>query len=226
MRCNIGAASENHRKHAGQPVTEWDRSEGRSGVMNGNFTSNIECTGLIADTHGRAEPLSMAIRELVRRKAGNLFHLGDFLDSVYTEEIDEVVQLIQDHGVLPVMGNNDYQVLKRLFEDNMQRCAKQNGLLGFLKKIPLRSVTGSLCFAHSLPFGDLRSFYEPIDTGTTSKASEIFNNTQHKILFCGHSHESVFFRYDSGTVTRERAAPGQHIEILGHQRYIFIVGSA
>ena len=222
----IGAASENHWKQSGQPVPEWERPEDRAGVMNGTYTPNTECVGLIADTHGRAEPLSMAIRELVRRKARNLFHLGDFLDSVYVEEIDEVVQLIQDHDVLPIMGNNDYQVMKTLFESERQYPGKQNGLLGFLKQIPLRSIAGSICFAHSLPFGDFRSFYEPIDTGTTSKASEIFNKTQYKILFCGHSHESVFFRCDSGVVTRERAAPGQRIEILEHQRYIFIVGSA
>ena len=207
-------------------MKERDRPEDPSGIMNGKYMPITECTGLIADTHGRAEPLAIAIRELVRRKARNLFHLGDFLDSVYAEEIDEVIRLIQEHGVLPVMGNNDFQVMKALFESDTQRCAKQNGLLGFLKKIPLRSIAGSICFAHSLPFGDFRSFYEPIDNGTTYKALELFNKTQYKILFCGHTHESVFFRYDSGTVTRERAAPGHPIEILGHQRYIFIVGSA
>lgn len=200
--------------------------EARAGIMNGKCMQNTLCTGLIADTHGRAEPLSMAIRELEKRNARNLIHLGDFLDSVYTEEAEAVVGLMQHHGVFPIMGNNDYQVMKALCESDTHRCARQNGLFGFLKQTPLRSIAGSICFAHSLPFGDLRSFYEPIDTGTTAKASEIFNHTQHKILFCGHSHEPVFFRYDSGTVTREQTAPDQPVEILGHQRYIFIVGSA
>ncbi len=183
--------------------------------------------GLIADSHGNASVLLKAIKALAENMASSLVHLGDFFDSVYNENLMEVMMLLQRYHVLAVKGNNDYQVEKML--DNSvpgNSDGQGDSCLAFLKKTPLLYKAGNATFSHSMPYGSIRSFYEPIDTGSTERAEEIFENTNGHVFFCGHSHRPVLFRYKSGKTTREEIVSGGRIAIKSGERYIFIVGSA
>ncbi len=191
------------------------------------LNTEVTGTGLIADTHGRVSALSKAIEALALKNIYNLIHLGDFFDSAYREKLSEVLLILQNHQILAVKGNNDYQVEKMLERDYGYEFRHQKETcLAFLKKTPIFYVSDNTCFSHSMPYHSIRSFYEPIDTGTTEKASDLFEKTLHHVLFCGHSHRPVFFRYAAGKVTREEIFPGQKVSINLHERYIFIVGSA
>ncbi len=187
----------------------------------------LSVTGLIADNHGNASALQKAINALAGKNIHHLVHLGDFLDSIYNERINDVILMLQKHSVRVIKGNNDYQV-EIMLED---RCgdgfpSRKSSCLAFLQKTPIFHVNGKICYSHSMPYNSIRSFYEPIDNGTTDRAMAIFENTAHHVLFCGHSHKPVFFRYNRGNVTREQIPPGRRVPISSRERYIFIVGAA
>ncbi|MFO8112989.1 MAG: metallophosphoesterase family protein [Desulfosalsimonadaceae bacterium] len=182
---------------------------------------------MIADSHGSALSLVKAIDALAGRNAEELIHLGDFFDSIYTRNISEVLSLLQENRIRTVKGNNDYQVEKMLDSGALHHSENpKDSCLAFLKETPLLYGCGNACFSHSMPFDTIRSFYEPIDIGTTDRAAEVFKNTSCQILYCGHSHRPVFFRYSRGKVSREKVAAGERIGIHPRERFIFIVGSA
>jgi len=159
--------------------------------------------GLVADSHDQLEALATAVRILEERGAETLVHLGDICDSLRLDLLEDSVRLLRKHRMLVVKGNNDFML------ENLLRCQppEKKGpfdhLAAFLADLPMRIIWDGLCFAHSLPFDHLRSFYEPIDVGTTRRAEDIFRLTPHRILFCGHSHRSVLFRLSGDKVSRE-----------------------
>ncbi len=181
--------------------------------------------GLLSDNHGRLRALKQAIGALRRRGAEQLIHLGDFCDSLYPRDPKAVLRVLMENGVLAVKGNNDYIVEKRLTLKNGRDGGDPAGVRTWLRQIPVRIVDGDLCFAHSLPFESIRSFYEPIDDGSTRKAADVFHKTPHRILFCGHSHLSVLFRLSGDRVSREPLPEDRPLELHPSERYIIVVGA-
>ena len=181
--------------------------------------------GLLSDNHGRLRALKQAIGALRRRGAERLVHLGDFCDSLQRRDPAAVVRVLTENGLLAVKGNNDYIVEKRLAMKTGREPGNPAGVLPWLREIPVRIVDGDLCFAHSLPFDSIRSFYEPVDDGSTRKAAEVFRETPHRILFCGHSHVSVLFRLSGDRVSRENLPEDRPLQLDPFERYIIVVGA-
>ena len=184
-----------------------------------------ERIGLVADSHDRLEALATAVRILEERGAESLVHLGDICDSLRLDLLEDSVRLIRRHRMLVVKGNNDFML------ENLLRCqppeskGRFDRLIDFLADLPMKIVWERVCFAHSLPFDHLRSFYEPIDVGSTQRAEDVFRLTPHRILFCGHSHRSVVFRLSGGKVYREQLPTGRPAELNPEERYIIVTGS-
>jgi predicted phosphodiesterase len=185
----------------------------------------VKRIGLLSDNHGRLRVLKRAIGALRRRGADQLIHLGDFCDSLHRRDPAAIVRVLKENGVLAVMGNNDYIVEKRLALKNGRDREVSAGVRAYLGDLPVRIVNGDLCFAHSLPFDSIRSLYEPVDDGTTVKAAEIFSRTEHRILFCGHSHLSVLFRFSGDRLSREPLPDRRPLELDPSERFIIVVGA-
>jgi predicted phosphodiesterase len=181
--------------------------------------------GLMADSHGDLKATKKAIAVLRKEGAESLIHLGDFFDSLQNDSLSSLISLLKDNGVLAVKGNNDHQIEKLLKDNSYEEGEERESVLSFIGDLPMIMVMKDLCFAHSLPFDALRSFYEPIDIGSAKRARGIFKNTPYRILFCGHSHIPVFFRWKDGHATRETIMPGHALSIEKGERYIMIVGA-
>lgn len=195
--------------------------------------------GLIADSHGNLDATAEAIRLLKRRGAGILVHLGDFCDSVRRDRAGAMIRLLRENSVLAVKGNNDFFVESVLTDERRSPDPEGEPAIAFLKTVPFTRTLDGLLFAHSLPFDTLRSFYEPIDTGSTQRAERLFAETDFRLLFCGHSHLPVIFRKSGSRVTREQAPPGEKLVLrttgetphtkkndCPPDRFIVIVGAA
>jgi predicted phosphodiesterase len=182
--------------------------------------------GIIADSHGNLEATAEAILLLKGRGAGLLVHLGDFCDSVRHDRAAAMIDLLLEYGVLAVKGNNDFLVENMLADARRPPDAEGVKVLAFLRDVPVIRAQGDIRFAHSLPFDTLRAFYEPIDTGNTRRAEELFNETDFRILFCGHSHLPILFRKSDGRVTRESVPAERPMSLERTGRYIFVVGAA
>ena len=181
--------------------------------------------GLLSDNHGHLKVLQQAIDVLRRRGAEQLIHLGDFCDSLHRRNLPEIVRILKENAILSVKGNNDFIVEQRLGLTPDRGGMNGEGICGYLKDIPLKIVSGDLCFAHSLPYDSIRSFYEPVDDGSTRKAADLFRQTSHRLLFCGHSHLPVFFRCRRNQVSREALPENQPLVLNPSERYILVVGA-
>ncbi|MEW6442341.1 MAG: metallophosphoesterase family protein [bacterium] len=181
--------------------------------------------GLVSDSHSNLAAMRVAVRTLRSRGAQTIVHLGDICDSLQGEVLEESIRFVRQHGLLAVKGNNDFlleNLLRHMLPETRGAADEQ---MEFLRDLPMTIVWNDLCFAHSLPFDSLRAFYEPIDVGSTHRASEIFSSTPYRALFCGHSHSPVCFRWDRGEVTRFTIPDGAPIPIGPEERYIFVIGS-
>lgn len=190
-----------------------------------NHSSRI---GLLADSHGNLRSIRKGIDRLKKSRVQVLVHLGDIFDSLENDNLHEIIAIIRRNNFLTVKGNNDYQVENLLVNGHTFDIplVKRDNVLSYLRNMPMRLVDQNVCYAHSLPFNSIRSFYEPVDTGSTQRAGRLFEETPYKCIFCGHSHSSVLFRWSSGVVTRELIDPGKKIYFKDAERYIIIVGSA
>ena len=80
--------------------------------------------GIIADSHGNLEATAEAIRLLKGRGAGILIHLGDFCDSIRHDLAAAIIDLLLEHDVLVVKGNNDFLVEKMLADERRPAAAE------------------------------------------------------------------------------------------------------
>lgn len=183
--------------------------------------------GLLSDSHGNLEATEKAIDVLTNQGCDQLVHLGDFCDTNRREHIQDICRLLMQKEVAAVKGNNDYLIELSLSYLTGKEYNDTRWLYEFLKEVPLTRVLNDICFAHSFPFNYLRAFYEPIDVGSTDRASMLFGQMSHRILFCGHSHTPAFFHLTgSNSVDRKVAPLGKKLSIDPQSRYIFIAGSA
>jgi predicted phosphodiesterase len=184
--------------------------------------------GLLADSHGNLESIKKGIIRLNEFNAQTLIHLGDIFDSLENDNLYEIFKIIIQNNFLSVKGNNDFQVENLLNNGHTFDISpiEKNKIISFLKKMPMLLTDESICFAHSLPFNSIRSFYEPVDTGTIDRAKQLFNETAYQVIFCGHSHSSILFRLRAGHVTRELIHPNKMFYFNACERYIVIVGSS
>lgn len=181
--------------------------------------------GLLADSHGNLEATEQSLSVLEERGADCIIHLGDFCDSVKNNGLADMIRVLSHHRVVVVKGNNDHQVEKMLRDSTEFLNHHRDSILDYLADIPMTHVLDDICFAHSLPFDALRSFYEPIDIGTAWRANRLFQASPYQTLFCGHSHMPVLFRWKDGVVTREMVTPGEAVPLIPSERYIIIVGA-
>jgi predicted phosphodiesterase len=205
-----------------QMMTKPDRQEQIT------MMEHAEKIGLLADSHGNLMSIRRGVRRLYQAGVQALIHLGDIFDSQDNDDLYEIYTAVTRANILAVKGNNDFQVENLLaagtgFDILSNEKIK---ILSYLKHMPMRLEDNNICYAHSLPFDSIRSFYEPIDTGTTERAADIFEKTTYSVLFCGHSHDSIMFRWAAGRVTREPIPSDETIFFDARERYIIIVGAS
>lgn len=182
--------------------------------------------GLLSDSHGNLTATEKAIDILSSKNCETIIHLGDFCDTSRREYLEDILRLFQEKGIVAVKGNNDYLIELALHNDAGREYADPKGMYKFLKDVPMKIIKNDFCFAHSFPFDYLRAFYEPIDIGSTERASLLFGQMPYRILFCGHSHTPIYFCLKNrDDVLRQEIPLGEKLLLEPTHRYIFVVGS-
>ena len=134
--------------------------------------------GIIADTHSNNALMLKAIHTLESVGVERIIHLGDICDSLRPEALDEAVEILKAHGVLSVLGNNEYSILL-----DCQATRLNTETLAYLRELPYTITMGGLCFTHSAPFTWPAATRRPI-----AEYLPFMGVLQNRILFRGHSH--------------------------------------
>ena len=186
--------------------------------------------GIMADSHGNNELLLNAITALKALGAGQLIHLGDMCDSLSPHLAGQALDILDEHDVWCVRGNNESDILHHSrgsrAEDEFSKS------LSRLQKLPYTIRLGNLWFTHSAPFDYPAATKRPISEFLPQLAGE--EGPGFSILFRGHSHRPSIVEILSGArgargargaTERIPIQPGADICLDRDRRYIITAGA-
>ena len=161
----------------------------------------------MADSHGQAAYLQDAIAFFDKQGCDHIYHLGDICDSAHPETADQCVQLLQQHQVLAVKGNNDHQVVVNHVDNPPAYIS--TATIEFLIELPLTREVDDMILAHSLPFIKQRGLSSMVSALGEKEAALFFRLHPHKILVRGHSHLPELVQGDKDSIVSTQLIPGE-----------------
>ena len=177
--------------------------------------------GIMADSHGNNELLLNAITALKALGAGQLIHLGDMCDSLSPHLAGQALDILDEHDVWCVRGNNESDILHHSrgsrAEDEFSKS------LSRLQKLPYTIRLGNLWFTHSAPFDYPAATKRPISEFLPRLAGD--KGPEFSILFRGHSHRPSIVEISKGATQKIPIQPGTDICLDRDRRYIITAGA-
>lgn len=165
--------------------------------------------GIISDIHGNLEALKAVLEALEADRIEQVIHLGDLVG--YNANPRECLELVQEHGIVSILGNHDLGILDPQTADNFNVIAYQ--ALNYSRQ---QLTAKNLLFLQDLPSVEvLRDQYlmchgSPENVGTyildVFRAKRIFNLLQKRhsdirVCFFGHTHrQALWVRDERGKV--------------------------
>lgn len=175
--------------------------------MPSSSSQNSQKIGLMADSHGRAACTQEALNFFEQHGCRDIYHLGDICDSAHPETADSCVQLLQQHHVLAIKGNNDHQVVVNHVDSASTYISRTT--IEFLQQLPLTIEIDNMVLAHSLPFVKQRGLSSMVGALGEYEASLFFRLYPHKILIRGHSHLPELIQSRKKAIVSQEFIPGE-----------------
>lgn len=177
--------------------------------------------GLMADSHGNNSLLREAIDFLKAMDARTIVHLGDICDVQMPEVIDEAVDMLREHGVRAVMGNNEGSIIRGL-KGSFEKLIRIDSL-SYLKGLPYILRMGDLFFTHSTPFNWPAATRRPIASYLPFLAAD--DKPPFRILFRGHSHSPSLIEIKGERIGEIGVEPGKTIPLHADRIHVITVGA-
>jgi predicted phosphodiesterase len=177
--------------------------------------------GIIADSHGRNELLLQAILMLKGMDVQTIFHLGDICDSLAPLALEDAVGILKEHGVRPVMGNNEYAIMVNHRGRHANSLSPE--ILSFLSGLPYTITIDDFCFAHSAPFDWPAATSWPITD--SHPFIDLGSLVPYQVLFRGHSHTPSIMEIDGTIIKKIPAEAGMKKRLFRNRRYVITVGA-
>lgn len=177
--------------------------------------------GIMADSHGNNELLLYAITALKAVGAGQLFHLGDMCDSLTPHLITRAMDILQEHDVRCVRGNNECNIL----HDSRGAHATDDSLklLSRLQELPYTIRLGIFWLTHSAPFSYPAATKRPISEFLPLLTRD--DAPAFSILFRGHSHRPSIMEIRRDAAEKIPVPAGVDIPLDRSKKYIITVGA-
>ena len=160
----------------------------------GHQTPDKQLIGIVADSHGKAEPLANGLAFLKKQGCETLYHLGDICDSLHPETADTCVGLLLEFEVNCVKGNNDHAVVVN--HEGRKSASIHAATVDYLRRLPLVIELQESLLAHSLPFEKELGLACMVGAMTRNYTFDFFRQFNDRILFRGHSHTPEIIRQD------------------------------
>ena len=177
--------------------------------------------GLIADSHGNNAILRKAIDFLKAMDAQTIIHLGDICDVQTPEVIDEAVDMLREHGVRAVMGNNEGSIIRGL-KGSFEKIIRVDSI-AYLRELPYILRMDDFFFTHSTPFNWPAATRRPIASYLPFLAAD--DKPPFRILFRGHSHSPSLIEIEGERIKEIGMEPGKTIPLHGDRIYVITVGA-
>ena len=165
--------------------------------------------GVIGDIHTQLERLAWAIDVLRAQRVERIFATGDIADGPEEDAVVRACTMLQDEGVVTVLGNHDRWLLdeqQRELPNATDPAELDPVTRAYLQSLPasveVMTPLGLLLFGHGLGGNDMSALY-PHDHGpaltNNTTLQTILRRGRHQLVVSGHTHKRMVRRIESVT---------------------------
>ncbi len=176
--------------------------------------------GILADSHGGVAQLREGIRELRRRNADMLIHLGDMTDTLKPETTNECAEILVRNKVGGVLGNHEYSLVMHHFKRYPERFSESTRK--YVSSLPRTIEIQDVCFTHFSPDGGVYGLFASTDEDSYA---ETLRNSRWRILINGHSHDPRIYCQSNGIIKNVALRVGRPFRLAEGDRYILTCGA-
>jgi diadenosine tetraphosphatase ApaH/serine/threonine PP2A family protein phosphatase len=184
---------------------------------------------VISDVHANLEALQAVLCDIGVAGADSIVCLGDIYG--YGPDPEEVVRLIRSLSIPTVMGNHELALVDPEFFEWFNETAQESLLLSeelisadtrdWLSSLDATLIFQGALFVHGCPPASITEYiFEWKDSGLES----LFDQTEQKICFVGHTHTLEAVTFAEGKIRRYALKQGI-FNVNGNAKYIIVAGS-
>jgi len=167
--------------------------------------------GIMADSHGQDDTIREALGVFADRGCDYIYHLGDVCDSTLPATVDTCMQLLLDHGVITLKGNNDQAIVANHLDREKSPVSQK--ILRSLQHLDLVKQYRNGIFIHSLPFVQELGLSSMIGIMGQNEIRRFFKEYPKHILFRGHSHSPEIAWMQAGQLKTGPLAAGARLPL-------------
>lgn len=186
--------------------------------------------GIFSDIHSSYPRMAAVFQDMDHHKVEKYICLGDIIG--YGDRPEETVRLLMEKKVTSVRGNHELAMFKRSYLEVFPKHIKQPLIdnmaalstksLRYLEDTPSYLKMEQAHFVHGTPPDKLTTYiYDVSDYYLKS----LFNNSDTKIFFTGHTHKLKLITYKNKVVFRRRIKQNRLIYLEDDTKYLLNVGS-
>ncbi len=185
---------------------------------------------VFSDIHSCYSKMVAVFKDMEQHKIDKFICLGDIIG--YGKKPEDTVQLLMDKGVVSVRGNHELAMfnskylklfpkyIKQPLIDNIAVLSTRS--IRYLENTPAFLKLENAHFVHGTPPDKLTTY---IDDVTDYYFKTLFNNSNTKVFFTGHTHKLKLITYKDQIVLRQRITKNCTIHLKDDQKYLLNVGS-
>ena len=185
---------------------------------------------VFSDVHSCCSKMAAVFADMEKYHIDQYVCLGDIIG--YGDQPEETIKLLMEKKVVSVRGNHELAMFDRDYLEIFPKAIKQpllnniaaisNTSVRYLEETPACLIIGNAHFVHGTPPDKLTTYiYDVSDYYLKS----VFNNSDTRVYFTGHTHKLKLITYKDRIVLRQRITQNCTIQLEDNQKYLLNVGS-
>jgi predicted phosphodiesterase len=185
---------------------------------------------VFSDIHSSYSKLKTVFYDMKKYQIDKFICLGDIIG--YGDKPEETIKLLIDKNVISVRGNHELAMFNKKYLELFPKFIKQPLLdniavlstrsIRYLENTPAFLKLKNAHFVHGTPPDKLTTYIYDV---TDYYLKTLFNNSETKVFFTGHTHKLKLITYKDKIVLRQRITKNRTIDMDDNHKYLLNVGS-
>jgi predicted phosphodiesterase len=185
---------------------------------------------VFSDVHSCYTKLLAVFDDMEKYQIDRHICLGDIIG--YGSQPEETIQFLVSRNVTSVRGNHELAMFDKNYLELFPKAIKQPLLnniaaisrksIHYLENTPVYLKLGNSHFVHGTPPDKMTTYIYDV---TDYYLKSIFNNSDTRVFFTGHTHKLKLITYKDRIVCREKITKNCTIPVEANQKYLINVGS-
>ncbi|MCP4673559.1 MAG: metallophosphoesterase family protein [Desulfobacula sp.] len=185
---------------------------------------------VFSDIHSSYAKMVAVFKDMEQHQIDKFICLGDIIG--YGDKPEETIKLLMENNVVSVRGNHELAMFNRKYLELFPKHIKQPLIdniavlstksIRYLEETPSFLKLKNAHFVHGTPPDKLTTYIYDV---TDYYLKSLFNNSDTKVFFTGHTHKLKLITYKNQIVFRRRITKNRTIHLEDNQKYLLNVGS-